>query len=253
MLKIKDLCVTAEGKSILKHFNIQIKDGEIHVLMGPNGAGKSTVCKSIMHHPHYKITSGTILFRDKDITNRSVSEIAQLGMYYISQNPIELEGTTNAEMLRTAMSARGIKMDIFTFQKKCTEICNKLSMPKSFLHRHVNVGMSGGERKKNELLHMWMLEPNFILFDEIDSGLDVDALKIVGKNIKEYCESHHASVLLITHQQALIDFIQPDFIHIISDGKILESGNMNLAKEIEKNGFLHFRGTNEMKESGNHE
>lgn len=237
MLKITNLNIKTEEKEILKDFNLEIGDGEIHILMGPNGAGKSTVCKSLLNHPSYQKTSGSIFFDDIDITNRTTSEIAKQGIYYIIQNPIEIEGITNAEMLRNAMQSHGIKMNIFEFNKKCTEICEKLSLPKSFLYREVNVGMSGGERKKNELLHMWLLEPKLILLDEIDSGLDVDALKIVGKSLKEYQSLKNASILVITHQEKLIDILKPNYVHIIKDGTIIKNGDFTLAKNILKQGF----------------
>jgi len=244
MLKIEKLSVNAEEKEIIKDFNLKINDGEIHVLMGPNGAGKSTICKSLFHHPRYQIKSGKILFKNQDITHLTTSEISRLGMYYVSQNPIEIEGISNAEMLRTALSEHGKPMDIFSFNNKCEEICKKLQMPKNFLYRHVNVGMSGGERKKNELFPMWLLEPDFILFDEIDSGLDVDALKIIGENIKEYQKMKKASILIITHQEQLIRILNPDVVHIMQDGKIIQTGNLNLAIETLKNGFIR---ANDMK------
>lgn len=244
MLKIKDLCVFVDEKEILKQFNLEINDGEIHILMGQNGAGKSTVCKSIMHHPNYQIKSGKVLFNEEDITSKTTAEVAKKGIYYISQMPIEIEGITNLEMLRTALLENGKKIDIFTFNKKCTEFCEKLNLPKSFLQRHVNVGMSGGERKKNELLGMWILEPKFLLLDEIDSGLDIDAIKIVCKNILEYHEKTNASILLITHHTGLIEHINPNFIHIMMDGKIIKSGSKELIGDLEKNGFDGIMRTN---------
>ncbi len=238
MLHIKNLSVSAGKKSILKNFNLDINDSEIHVLMGPNGVGKSTVCKSIMHQFDYDILDGTIIYNEFDITHSKTYEIARHGIYYIAQSPVEVEGITNAELLRSAMNEQGIKMDIFEFNRKCLEVCKKLNIPKTFLHRHVNVGMSGGERKKNELLQMFLLQPSLVLLDEIDSGLDVDALKIVGENLKDYVRETHASLFVITHQQALIDLLEPDFVHILKDGRIIESGTKELAKEIEKFGFL---------------
>lgn len=254
MLKIDHLVVhSIEDKSILNGVNLKINENEIHVIMGPNGAGKSTICKSIMHHPSYKIISGNIFFFDEDITNATPYEIAKKGIYYINQTPIEIEGITNAELYRTALLDNGKPMDIFSFNKKCNEICKKLDLPKSFLHRNVNEGMSGGERKKNELLGMWLLEPKFVIFDEIDSGLDVDALKIVGENILEYQKQFNASVLIITHQQKLIDMINPQYIHIMKNGAIEKSGDITLAKEIEKNGFSKYFGANEVSENSNEE
>ncbi len=244
MLKIKNLCVKIEEKEILNQLNLEIKDGEIHVLMGPNGAGKSTVCKRIMHHPNYLNTSGKIYYNEEEITTKRTSDIAKLGIYYISQSPIEIEGITNVEMLRTSMIENDKKMDIFAFNKKCNEICEKLALPKTFLHRHVNVGMSGGERKKNELLHMWFLEPSLLLLDEIDSGLDIDALKIVGNNILEYHQKTKAKILLVTHQMNLIKMLKPDYVHIMKEGTIIKSGDFNLALEIEKNGFAQINEAN---------
>lgn len=249
MLKINHLVVQSnEGKQILNGVNIQINEGEIHIIMGPNGAGKSTICKSIMHHPHYSIISGSIFYNEEDLTQATAYEMAKKGIYYINQTPIEIEGITNAELYRTALLDNGQSVDIFSFNKKCNEICKKLDLPKTFLHRNVNEGMSGGERKKNELLGMWLLEPDFIILDEIDSGLDVDALKTVGENILEYQKLKNASVLIITHQQKLIDLLKPQYVHIMKDGVILESGDIALAKEIEKHGFSKYLGANEVSE-----
>lgn len=253
MLEIKNLKIEIENKEVLKGLDLNVKNGEIHVLMGPNGAGKSTICKAIMKYPNYKITEGTILYDEEDITKKSTNEIASMGLYYISQTPVEIEGITNAEALRLAMSSQKKSVDIFTFNKKCTLICEKLKMPKNFLHRPINVGMSGGERKKNELLGMWLLEPSFLLLDEIDSGLDVDAIKIVSENLKEYHEQTNASMLIITHQQSIIDLLKPDYVHILKDGKIEESGNLTLAKKIEKEGFLEKSRVNIVSESGKNE
>lgn len=253
MLNIKNLKVKINKKIVINDLNLNIKDGEIHVLMGPNGAGKSTLCKVIMHTSNYEIEKGEIEYNKEKITNKNTSDIARMGIYYISQNPIEIEGITNAELLRTAMSEQGISMDIFSFQKKCNEICEKLKMPKNFLHRHVNVGMSGGERKKNELLGMWFLEPSLVFLDEIDSGLDVDAIKTVGENLKEYQQKTNASLVVVTHQQQLINILKPDHVHILKDGKIEKSGDITLAKKVEKEGFLNNFGTNNVSGSDKNE
>ncbi len=253
MLEIKDLIVSTDNKKILNHFNLTIQEGEIHVLMGPNGAGKSTVCKSIMHHPSYKIEEGKILYQTEDITNCSTSEIARKGIYYIQQSPIEIEGITNLEMLRSALIERKENLDTFAFHKQCKEICEKLNIPTSFVSREVNVGMSGGEKKKNELLGMWILSPKFLLLDEIDSGLDVDAIRIVGENLKEYQQKTNASMLVITHQQSLIDQLEPTYVHRMQDGKIIESGTKSLAKKIEKYGFLQDTLANDVSESEQNE
>ena len=237
MLEIKDLTVVCEEKEILKSLNLKIQDGEIHVLMGPNGTGKSTVVKSILHHPNYQIKSGHIDFNGKEITNLKPSDIAKLGIYYISQSPIEIEGITNAELIRTSLLEQNEKVNIFEFQKNSQVICEKLNIPKTFLHREVNVGMSGGERKKNELLQMYFLQPKLVLLDEIDSGLDVDAVFLVAKFLKEYQKETNCAYLIVTHGQQLIDLLQPEYIHIMKDGKIVETGDVKLAKKIQNLGF----------------
>ncbi len=238
MLKIKDLTVVADNKEILKDFNLEINDGETHALMGSNGAGKSTICRAILKDPNYTITKGKITYKDEDLSNLTTTQISHLGIMMISQSPIAIEGVSNAEMLRMALSERTNEhIDIFSFSKQAKEICEKLAIPESFLHRDINSGMSGGERKKNELLHIWMLKPSFLILDEVDSGLDVDALKIVANSIKDYQKETNCSILLITHNPKLLDILKPDYIHVLADKKIVKTGNANLAKEIEKNGF----------------
>jgi len=254
MLKIQDLNVTlVDNTEILKNINLEIQDHTTHIIMGPNGAGKSSLCKAMMKHPAYNIKKGSVIYNNQDLTNSKTNEIASAGIYYINQTPIEIEGLTNAELLRTVMLDRGLKMDIFTFNKKCNEICQRLDLPKSFLHRNVNEGMSGGERKKNELFGMWLLSPSLIILDEIDSGLDVDALKIVAQNLKDYQQETEASLLIITHQQKLIDMLNPDYVHIMVDGTIVDSGNISLAKNIEKNGFSKYLEAYGVKEDSQNE
>ncbi len=241
MLTIKNLNVQVLDQEIIKDFNLNMKDGEIHALMGPNGVGKSTICKAIMKSPEYQITNGIITFNEKVINNLNTDEISKLGIYYISQNPTTIEGVTNAEMLRMALNARREeKLNIFEFNKKCNEICEKINLPKNFLHRAINDGMSGGERKKNELLHLWMLEPKLILLDELDSGLDIDALKIVSSSIMEYYKEKKPSILIITHHNQILEEIKPDWVHILKNGHIIKSGEKSLALEIEKSGFKEY-------------
>ena len=236
MLEIKNLSVSANNKDILENLNINIKDGEIHAIMGPNGVGKSTLCKVLLNDDNYKKT-GSIIFNKEDITNIKTFEIAKKGMFLLNQNPIELEGITNAEMLRTTLNASGKKMDIFEFSNKAKEICNKLNIKEDFMHREINLGMSGGEKKKNELIHMWMLEPNFLILDEIDSGLDVDALKTVSESILEYHKKFKPSILIITHRKKILDYIKPDYVHVLKDKTIKKSGDYTLANYIEEKGF----------------
>ncbi len=210
--------------------------------MGPNGVGKSTICRTILKDPNYIVTEGNIIFDGQDLKNLSTTEISRLGIMMISQSPIAIEGVTNAEMLRLALSERTKEhIDIFKFSKEAKNICEKLSIPQEFLHRDINDGMSGGERKKNELLHVWMLKPKFLILDEIDSGLDVDALKIVANSLKEYSTTN-CSFLLITHNPKLLEILKPDYIHILKDKKIIKTGDITLADYIEKSGFTHVSG-----------
>lgn len=238
MFKISNLKVEVSNNVILDNFNLDIKDGEIHVLLGPNGIGKSTICKTIMSYPGYNITNGSIYFNEEKIEHKDTTSIARAGIYMISQSPIAIEGVTNAEMLRTAIGEiTDSHVDIFSFNKKLESICKQLDIPKTFIHRNINDGMSGGERKKNELLHLWMLEPQFILLDEIDSGLDVDALKVVATSLKKYHEQSNCSILLVTHNSKILDILKPDYVHVLSDKRIIKTGDKKLIDIIEKEGY----------------
>lgn len=246
MLSIKAISVKADNKEILHDFNLDINEGEIHALMGPNGVGKSTICRAILKDPNYEITAGNIYYNNKNLKELSTTDISRLGIMMITQSPIAIEGVTNAEMLRIALSERtGEHVDIFKFSKEAKAICEKLSIPESFLHRDINNGMSGGERKKNELLHVWMLKPSFLILDEVDSGLDVDALKIVAESLKEYHSETNCSILLITHNPKLLEILRPDYIHILKDKKIIKTGDYTLSEEIEKYGFKELSEENE--------
>ena len=240
MLNIKQLSVVADNKEILADFNLSINDGEIHAIMGQNGAGKSTICRALLHDPNYSITKGNITYKDTDITNLTTTEISRLGIMMIAQNPTAIEGVTNAEMLRLALSEKTNEhIDIFKFSKEANAVCEKLSIPKNFLHRDINDGMSGGERKKNELLHIWMLKPDFLILDEIDSGLDVDALKVVAESLNEYHKETKCSILLITHNPKLLSMLKPDYILILKDKKIIKTGDASLSNIIEDTGFTN--------------
>jgi len=241
MLEIKDVTVVADNKEILKDFNLDIKENEIHALMGSNGAGKSTICRAILKDPNYEVTKGTITYNEKELNNLSTTDISRLGIMMISQSPIAIEGVSNAEMLRMALSEKtGEHIDIFKFSKDAKKICEKLNIPENFLHRDINSGMSGGERKKNELLHVWMLKPSFLILDEVDSGLDVDALTLVAKSLKEYQKETKAAILLITHNPRLLEILKPDYVHILKNKHIIKTGDYKLAKEIEEQGFKNY-------------
>jgi Fe-S cluster assembly ATP-binding protein len=191
-----------------------------------------------MGDPHYKVLEGKIYFNDIDITNLKVDERAKLGIFLGMQLPLEIEGVTNADFLRTAISAKDkANFKLMPFIKELDKNVESLKMNKDMIHRGINVGFSGGERKKNEILQMYMLKPSCVLLDEIDSGLDVDSLKIVGENVTKYKEEYKPSILLITHYQRLLNYIKPDFVHIMKDGKIVKTGDASLVKEIEEVGY----------------
>lgn len=249
-LKIKDLTVSVENKTILKEFNIEIKSGEIHAIMGPNGTGKSTLSKVIMGDSNYKIEKGSIYFDEKELNELPTDERARLGIFLGYQMPPEVEGVSNSDFLRTAMRSKNDEFKLYDFIKKINNTVDQLNMDKQMIHRGINEGFSGGERKKNEILQMYMLEPNTIILDEIDSGLDVDSLRVVGENVMKYYKENKPSILLITHYQRLLDYIKPDYVHIMKDGHIIKTGNKDLVREIEKYGYDDEKlGTNVVEEN----
>ena len=238
-LIIKDLTVSINNKIILKDFNLVINEGEIHVIMGPNGTGKSTLTKVIMGDINYKILKGEIYYNDILINDISVDERAKLGIFLCMQNPMEIEGVTNSDLIKNVLLDRG-NFKLLNYIKEIESNVEKLNMDKEMIHRSVNVGFSGGEKKKNEILQMYMLKPSMILLDEIDSGLDVDSLKLIGNKVTEYFNIYKPGILLITHYNRLLEYIKPDFIHIMSNGKIVKTGGIELASDIETNGYKKF-------------
>lgn len=249
MLNINNLTVRVDNKEILHNFNLEINDNKIHAIMGPNGIGKSTICRVIMGDPNYKVINGTITYNGENLLKMDITERARKGIFLLNQNPIEIPGVTNAEMLRMALSQRtGAVVPIFEFNKKMESICKMLDIPKSFIHRGINEGMSGGERKKNELLHLWMLEPSFIILDEIDSGLDVDSLKIVCNSINEYKKEHNCSILIISHHPDILKLLNCDYVHVLANGMIVKSGDINLATTIENDGYKQYSKANKVSE-----
>lgn len=244
MLEINDLNVTVDHKKIINNFNLKINDGEIHVLMGPNGVGKSTICQVLMHNPEYK-AYGKCFFNDLDLLKSDTAKIAKEGVFLINQSPVEIEGVSNAEMLLASLRSRKKKINLYEFNQKMEKICEELKLPKEFIHRDLNYLMSGGEKKKNELLHLWMLEPKMIILDEIDSGLDIDSLKIVALSIKKYYDLYKPSILIITHHNNILKYLDSYHVHVMKKGTIVLDGDKELAKKIEENGF---NWTNEVSE-----
>ena len=238
-IEIKNLCVSVNNKEILKDFNLLIKPGEIHAIMGPNGTGKSTLSKVIMGDDDYIVNSGDIRVNGESILNLETYKRARMGIFLCYQNPLSIDGITNSEFIRTAINeTREKPIGLYEFIRDMEKNICDLSMNSDMMHRNLNSGFSGGERKKNEVLQIKMLKPKFIIFDELDSGLDVDSLKIVCDNINEYIkENPNTSILLITHYTRILDYIKPDFVHMMKDGCIKENGNLTLAKKIEKYGY----------------
>ena len=242
MLSIKNLNVLVNEKEVLHNFNLDIDDGSVHVIMGPNGVGKSTLSRVIMGDNNYKVTNGEILFNGEDIKKMPVDVRSKLGIFLAMQYPMEIDGVSNQDFLRTAISSHdGKKIGLYDFIKRCEVASEELKMDKNLIHRSLNVGFSGGEKKKNEVLQLKLLKPLFIILDELDSGLDVDSLKIVATNISKYKkENPNTSILIITHLSKILDYIKPDYVHIIANVKIIETGNYELANEIEKNGYNEY-------------
>lgn len=238
ILNIDNLKVSIDNKIILDGFSLTIKSGEIHALMGPNGTGKSTLSKVIMGDDNYEILEGKIFFDGKLINDLTVDERARLGIFLGMQMPLEIEGVTNADFLRNALYAKEKdNFKLIDFIKKLDKTVEKLNMDKKMIHRGINNGFSGGERKKNEILQMFMLEPNFIMLDEIDSGLDVDSLRTIGSLVTEYYNNYKPAIMLITHYKRLLDYIKPTHVHVLMNGKIIKSGGSELVSYIEKNGY----------------
>ena len=237
MLKIENLSTSIDGKDILKNFYLNINDGEVHALMGPNGTGKSTLSKVILNNKKYKKLSGKIMFDDVDITNMSTDEIARKGIFLCNQLPCEIDGVTTADFLRTALNEKE-EVSLYQYIKKIDSAVKDLKMDENMIHRSMNKGFSGGEKKKNEILQLKVLEPKFIILDELDSGLDVDSLKIVCENINSYLKEHeNTSVLIITHYPKILQYIKPDYVHVIVNGNIKKTGDASLALEIEEKGY----------------
>ena len=225
--------------NILKNFSLKINEGETHVIMGPNGVGKSTLSKVIMGYYKYQVTAGDILVDGESILNSSVDERAKKGIFLCMQDPTTIDGVSNSEFLRTARSSiTDEKVNLYTFIKDMETAMKDVGLDEAMLHRSLNQGFSGGEKKKNEILQMKILKPKYIILDELDSGLDIDSLRIVCENIKQYMsEKKETSLLIITHYPRILEYLEPDYVHILKDGKIQKSGGLELALEVEKSGY----------------
>lgn len=248
-LQIIDLKVNVADKEILKGVNLTISTNEVHAVMGPNGTGKSTLSQAIMGHPDYEITGGQVLLDGQDLLALDVDERARLGLFMAVQYPSEVSGITNSNLLRTAINARRPQDDplpIFDFIGRLDQKMALLDMPEAMAERYVNEGFSGGEKKRNEILQMLMIEPKFALLDEIDSGLDIDALQVVAKGINSM-RGRDFGALIITHYQRLLNYVQPDFVHIMKEGRIIKSGGPELALELEAKGYKEISSTLETK------
>jgi Fe-S cluster assembly ATP-binding protein len=241
LINIDNLHVSVKGTEIIKGLNLQIGEGEVHAIMGPNGSGKSTLAQALAGRDDYEITSGTVQFRDQDLLEMEADERARAGLFLGFQYPVEIPGVSNVYLLKAALNARRKaagepEIDAVEFMRMVREKAGLMGLDQKFLARGVNEGFSGGEKKRNEIFQMAVLEPDFAILDETDSGLDIDALKVVANGVNKQRDGKR-SFLLITHYQRLLDYIQPDYVHVLADGRIVRSGDKTLALELEANGY----------------
>ncbi len=241
LLEIKDLHAGIEGREILKGLNLTVKAGEVHAIMGPNGSGKSTLAKVLAGHPTYEVLSGEVIYEGKNLLELDPDERAREGVFLAFQYPVEIPGVSNSQFLRLAynekMKHHGLEeLDPLEFNDYLTEKAKIVEMDKSFFKRSVNEGFSGGEKKRNEILQMAVLEPKLAILDETDSGLDIDALRIVAEGVNKLRNSENG-IILVTHYQRLLNYIEPDFVHVLADGKIVKQGGKELALELEEKGY----------------
>ncbi|PZE21436.1 Fe-S cluster assembly ATPase SufC [Paenibacillus xerothermodurans] len=236
---IDGLKATVEGKEILKGLSLKIKGGEVHAIMGPNGTGKSTLASAIMGHPKYEVTEGSVTLNGDDVLDMAVDERGRAGLFLAMQYPSEITGVTNADFLRSAMNARrgeGNEISLIKFIRQMEAKMKELEMNPEFIHRYLNEGFSGGEKKRNEILQMMLLDPRIVILDEIDSGLDIDALRIVATGVNAM-RAEDRGFLIITHYQRLLNYIKPDFVHVMMQGRIVKSGGPELSERLENEGY----------------
>lgn len=236
---IEGLKASIEGKEILKGINLQMKGGEVHAVMGPNGTGKSTLASALMGHPKYEVTAGSVTLDGENVLDMAVDERARAGLFLGMQYPSEISGVTNSDFLRSAINARreeGSEISLIKFIRQMESKMKELEMNPEFLHRYLNEGFSGGEKKRNEILQMMMLDPKLVILDEIDSGLDIDALRIVANGVNAL-RSEDRGFLIITHYQRLLNYIKPDYVHVMMQGVIVKSGGPELSERLEAEGY----------------
>ena len=241
MLSVTNLDVAVNGDMILNELNLQVQAGEVHAIMGPNGSGKSTLANVLAGHPGYEVTAGSVIYEGQDLLQMDPEERARQGVFLAFQYPVEIPGVSNVYMLKAAVNQirkhRGEnELDAVKFLKLVREKMKLVEMKEEFLHRSVNEGFSGGEKKRNEIFQMAMLEPKLAILDETDSGLDIDALKVVAQGVIELRDASR-SIVLVTHYQRLLDYIVPDYVHVLAGGRVLKSGGKELALELEEHGY----------------
>ena len=241
-LEIKDLVVEVDKKIILNHLNLEIAPGTIHAIMGPNGVGKSTLSRVIMGDNHYHVLEGDILFDGESIKKLPVDERSRKGIFLAMQSPMEIDGVSNQDFLRTAIAQKNQeRVGLYQFIQEVEKATTELEMNKELIHRSVNVGFSGGEKKKNEVLQIKLLKPSFIILDELDSGLDVDSLRIVCKNLLSYKkENPDTAILIITHYSMILEYLKPDYVHLLGNKHIVKTGDYHLTSDIETNGYTKY-------------
>ena len=241
MLTIKDLCASVEDKEIIRQLSLEVKPGEVHAIMGPNGAGKSTLGNVLAGRPGYEATSGSVDFKGQDLLDLDPEIRAREGLFLAFQYPVEIPGVSNMELLKAAVDARRShtghpELSAIDFMKMAREASKAVDLDQSFLKRGVNEGFSGGEKKRNEIMQMMLMEPSLCILDETDSGLDIDALQVVAKGVNAM-RSPDRSFIVVTHYQRLLDFIVPDYVHVLANGRIVKSGDKSLALELEAKGY----------------
>ena len=243
LLQIKNLHASIGEKEILKGIDLTVNPGEVHVIMGPNGSGKSTLANVLMNTGGYEITDGSIIYKDEDITELEADKRARMGLFLSYQSPVAIPGVTMEAFIRASIKARDGEMPgFFELRDEMDEVMNSLGMDPSYKERYVNMGFSGGERKKSEILQLLLMNPDLAILDETDSGLDVDAIDVVGKGIEQFRKKPNKALIVITHHHEILKYVVSDFVHVIMDGKIIKTGSQELMKEIDEKGFQFLRG-----------